>query len=458
MSSQELDTARLETKDDLVAYLAQGVKPAQDWRIGTEHEKFGFHLNDLTPLSYDGSNGIRALLENLQKRYGWDPILENGQIIGLRQPGRKLGGSITLEPGGQIELSGAPLKTIHETCQEVHEHLSQVRSVGKDHGIGMLGLGFSPQWTYAQTPHMPKDRYDIMKNYMPQKGNLGLDMMFRSCTVQVNLDFSDEADMIKKYRVALALQPIVTALFANSPFKEGKPSGFLSYRSAIWLDTDPDRTGMLDFVFEDGMSFERYVDYALDVPMYFVVRNGQYLDMSGKSFRNFLDGKLEVLEGQKPALDDWEGHLTTLFPEVRLKRFLEMRGADGGPWSRLCALPAFWVGLLYDQSALDAAWDLVKDWSVEERNLLRQEVPRTALHTQFRNTNVQKIALEALAISKQGLKSRNLSDAVGNDETMFLSELDLMTQTGKTSADILLEKYHSEWNESVASVFQEYAY
>lgn len=464
MTQKSEENPLIESKDDLITYLADGAKPKEEWRIGTEHEKFGFHTNDLSPLTYDIAeqgnkhNGIRQLLEGLQKRHGWEPIFEDGNIIGLKQPGLNLGGSITLEPGGQFELSGAPLETIHETCREVHEHLEHVRSVGNDLGIGMLGLGFSPKWTREQTPRMPKNRYLIMKNYMPKKGQLGLDMMFRSCTVQVNLDFSDEADMVKKFRVGLALQPIATALFANSPFMDGKPNGFLSYRSHIWKDTDPDRTGMLDFVFEEGMSFERYVDYALQVPMYFICRDGIYNDVTGASFQDFLEGKLQGFEGEKPTLEDWKDHLTTLFPEVRLKRFLEMRGADGGPWSRLCALPAFWVGLLYDNDSLDAAWDFVQDWRAEERSALRNAVPKAALATPFRSTTVQNMALEVIKIAKQGLKARNKLDAIGNNETMFLSELELMTQTGKTSADTLLDKYHTEWNSDITPIFTEYAY
>ncbi len=343
----------------LVAYLEAGSKPKSDWRIGTEHEKFGYTHDDLRPLPYDGERSVRALLESLAARFGWQPILEAGRPIAL-QRGRA---NITLEPGGQFELSGAPVKTLHETCCEVHEHLDQVRTVAAPLGIGMLGLGFQPKWKREDIPWMPKGRYRIMRAYMPKKGSLGLDMMLRTCTIQVNLDFDSEADMVKKFRVGLALQPVATALFANSPFTEGRPNGFLSYRSHIWTDTDPDRSGILPFVFEAGMGFERYVRHALDVPMYFVYRDGKYIDASGQSFRDFLAGRLPALPGEVPTLTDWNDHLTTLFPEVRLKRFLEMRGADGGPWRNLCALPALWVGVLYHDEPLDAAYEWIRDWT-----------------------------------------------------------------------------------------------
>jgi glutamate--cysteine ligase len=343
-------------KSQLVEYLERGSKPREQWRIGTEHEKFAFDRKTLRRLPYEGTNGIGALLRALQ-RFGWQAVEENGNVIALTHDSC----NITLEPGGQFELSGAPVETIHKTCDEVKTHLAQVKEVGAELGIGMLGMGFDPKWRRDEIPWMPKARYKIMGDYMPKKGKLGLDMMLRTCTVQVNLDYASEADMVKKLRVSLALQPLATALFADSPFTEGKPNGFLSYRSHIWTDTDPDRCGMLPFAFEPGMGFERYVDYVLDAPMYFVYRNGRYIDASGQSFRDFLAGRLPALPGEVPGMGDWVDHLTTVFPEVRLKRFLEMRGADAGPWDRICALPAFWVGLLYDQQSLDAAWDLVKD-------------------------------------------------------------------------------------------------
>ncbi|MDE2352990.1 MAG: glutamate--cysteine ligase, partial [Alphaproteobacteria bacterium] len=347
----------IESRDDLVRYLEAGSKPKSEWRIGTEHEKFVYDLKDRRPVAYEGRPGIRALLEGMQ-RFGWEPVLEGENIIGLTQNG----GAISLEPGGQFELSGAPLKSVHQTCAEVNTHQQQVREVAAEIGAGACGIGFAPTWSLDDVPQMPKGRYGIMRRYMPKVGGYGLEMMFRTCTVQVNLDFSSEADMVKKFRVSLALQPIATALFANSPFREGKPNGFLSYRSHIWTDVDNARAGMLPWVFEDGMSFERYVDYALEVPMYFVYRDGQYIDVSGRCFRDFLDRKIPEVKDIAPQMSDWADHLTTIFPEVRLKRFLEMRGADGGSWRRICGLPALWVGLLYDDAALDAAWDMVKDW------------------------------------------------------------------------------------------------
>ena len=445
--------APITSRNELVAYLESGNKPASEWRIGTEHEKFAYRQSDLRPLPYDGADGIGELLTRLQ-RFGWAPMIEGGTLIALTQDGA----NITLEPGGQVELSGAPLATLHQTCAEVHQHLRQVREIGSELGIGMVGLGFQPKWSRADIPWMPKGRYRIMGDYMPKRGGLGLDMMLRTCTVQVNLDFDSEADMVKKFRVSLALQPIATALFANSPFTEGKPNGFQSFRSHIWTDTDPDRTGDLPFVFEDGFGFERYADYALDTPMYFVYRDGSYIDASGLSFRDFLAGKLPILPGETPLMTDWVDHLTTLFPEVRLKKYLEMRGADGGPWRRLCALPALWVGLLYDTVALDAAWDLVKDWTAEERAGLRAGVPRHALRTPFRNGTVQDVAREVLAIARDGLARRARNDNWGDDETHFLDTLFAIAESGQTPADELLERFHGEWAGSVDPVFRDYAY
>ncbi|MGH1353079.1 MAG: glutamate--cysteine ligase [Methyloligellaceae bacterium] len=451
-------TEEISGRDELIAYLEQGNKEKDQWRIGTEHEKFAFHTYDNSPLEYEGPDGVKALLTELQSRFGWEPIMEGENIIGLKQPGCPLGGSITLEPGGQIELSGAPLKNIHETCSEVHTHLRQVKEVGEDLGIGMLGLGVSPKWTREETPQMPKARYGIMTKYMPTKGKLGLDMMYRSCTVQVNLDFSDEADMVKKFRVSMALQPIATALFASSPFLEGKPNGYLSYRSEIWKDTDPDRSGMLPFVFEEGMSFERYVEYALDVPMYFVYRDGKYLNATGKSFRDFLEGKLDILPGEKPNLNDWTDHLTTLFPEVRLKRFLEMRGADGGAWRQLCGLPALWVGLLYDSPSLEAAWALVRKWSFEDLHFLRRDVPKTALNTRFRSHRVLDFAKEILKIADDGLKARDIRDKSDDDERQYLTGLQEIVDSGKTEAEIMLHRYNTVWDENIDRIFEERAY
>ncbi|GAB3368684.1 glutamate--cysteine ligase [Lysobacter rhizosphaerae] len=438
---------------ELVEYLASGSRPREDWRIGTEHEKFGFRLDDLRPPTFDGERGIEALLTGLT-RFGWAPVDEHGRTIALL----KDGASVTLEPAGQLELSGAPLENIHQTCMEVGSHLKEVKAVADELQLGFLGMGFQPKWRRDEMPWMPKGRYKIMREYMPKRGDLGLDMMTRTCTVQVNLDFSSEADMVKKFRVSLALQPIATALFADSPFTEGKPNGYLSYRSHIWTDTDPDRTGMLDFVFEDGFGFERYVDYLLDVPMYFSYRDGEYVDASGKSFRKFLRGELDVLPGVLPTLRDWSDHMTTAFPEVRLKKYLEMRGADGGPWNRLCALPAFWVGLLYDDAALDAAWDLVKDFSLAERNALRDGVPKHALKLPFRGGSVRDLALEAVKIAVGGLQRRARLNSQGTDESRFLEPLIEFAEANETPAERKLAMFHGEWGGNIDHVFREFAY
>jgi len=444
----------ITTKTQLIDYIASGCKPIEAWRIGTEHEKFAFRTDDLSPLPYEGDHGIGTLLHKME-RFGWQPIVEDGKVIALRLDD---GSSITLEPAGQFELSGAPLRTIHETCKEVGTHLQQVKAIGAEMDIGFLGLGYQPKTHLDDLPWMPKKRYSIMQEYMPKKGNLGIDMMKATCTVQVNLDFDSEATMVKMFRVSLALQPIATALFANSPFKNGKPNGFLSYRSHIWTDTDPDRCGTLPFVFEDGFGFERYVDYMLDVPMYFVYRNGEYLDASGQSFRDFMAGKLPVLPGEYPTFKDWEDHLTTAFPEVRLKKFLEMRGADGGPWNRLCALPALWVGLLYDATALDAAWEMTKNWTQEDHTLLRTQVPLQALNTSFKDTTVGSIALDVLDIAHEGLVRRACLSDVGMDESHFLKPLMQIAQSGQTPAEDLLRAYEQQWNHSVDPIFKNHAY
>ena len=442
----------------LVEVLASGEKPRAAWRIGTEHEKFGFRLDDLRPPAFDGERGIEALLEGLT-RFGWTPYRESVDGKPARTIALTKGmASVTLEPAGQLELSGAPVETIHDTCKEVGSHLREVREVADELQLGFLGMGFQPKWRRDEMPWMPKGRYRIMRDYMPKVGSLGLDMMTRTCTVQVNLDYASEADMVKKFRVSLALQPIATALFADSPFTEGRPNGYLSYRSHIWTDTDADRTGMLDFVFEDGFGYQRYVDYLLDVPMYFSYRDGIYHDASGKSFRKFLRGELDVLPGALPTLRDWNDHMTTAFPEVRLKKFLEMRGADGGPWNRLCALPAFWVGLLYDDAALDAAWDLVRDFSMAERHALRDGVPKQALKLPFRGGTVRDIAIEALRIAHAGLQRRARADACGIDESGFLDPLLEIAESGETPAERKLALFHGAWNGNVDPVFREFAY
>src|SRR5512134_2736370 len=441
-------------KTRLVHYLESGCKPASEWRIGTEHEKLAYRLQDYRPLPYDGPQGIRAVLQGLT-RFGWEPVFEDGKLIALADGGN---GSVTLEPGGQVELSGAPLENIHQTCCEIGGHLRQVKTIGAELNVGFLGIGYQPKWRREELPFMPKGRYDIMRRYMPKKGSLGLDMMQATCTVQVNLDFDSEATMVRMFRIGLALQPIATALFANSPFREGKPSGFQSFRSHIWTDTDPDRTGIASFVFEDGFGFERYVDWMLDVPMYFVYRDGRYIDASGRSFRDFMQGKLPAYPGHTPGMGDWTDHLNTAFPEVRLKKFLEMRGADSGASDRLCALPALWVGLLYDDVSLDAAWDLCKAWTMEEREQLRADVPKAALKARFRGRPVQDLALQVLEIARAGLKRRARLDKQGRDETRFLDPLHVIAETGRCPAEDKLALYHGRWGGNVDPAFREFAY
>jgi glutamate--cysteine ligase len=438
----------------LIEHLAAGCKPESAWRIGTEHEKHVYRLEDYRPLPYEGRQSIRAILERLAE-LGWRPVFEDDKPIAL-DDGK--GCSITLEPGGQFELSGAPLVSIHETCNEIGRHLEQVKQVAADLDIGFLGLGYQPKWWRADLPWMPKGRYKIMHEYMPKRGALGLDMMQATCTVQVNLDFDSERTMVEMFRIGLALQPIATALFANSPFRNGAPCGMLSYRSHIWTDTDPDRCGTLPFVFDDGFGFERYVDFALDVPMYFVYRDHRYINVAGQSFRDFLAGRLPGYPGKFPTLADWADHLTTVFTEVRLKRVLEMRGADGGPWSRLCALPAFWVGLLYDREARRAALDLIGDWTAEERAALGRDVPRLALKVPFRGGTVRNIACAALKIAHGGLLRRRREDWVGRDETVYLKPLFQVSEANFTMAEELLAAFHGRWQGSVDPVFREYAY
>jgi glutamate--cysteine ligase len=456
MSLQDNDD-QIVDKFQLIDYVASGCKPIEEWRIGTEHEKFVFDLKTLRPLMYqskDGDPSVRKLLEGLTE-YGWQPVIENGRPIALTLPQH---GSITLEPGGQLELSGAPLKNVHLTCQEVREHISQVKAVAENIGAGFMGLGYQPKWSLDDANWMPKGRYKIMRDYMPKRGTLGHHMMLATCTVQVNLDFRSESHMVQMFQAAIALQPLATALWANSPFKDGKVNKFLSYRSHIWTDTDPDRCGMMPFVFEDNFGFERYVDYMLDVPMYFVYRGEQYIDASGQSFRDFMMGKLPALPGELPRLKDWEDHLTTAFPEVRLKKFLEMRGADGGPSKNLCALPAFWVGLLYDDKALDDITSLISDWSFHEISSLRDLVPMAALQTPFRNGILQDVAKDVLEISRQGLSRRASFNKSDEDESIFLNPLHEIVESGITPAEEMLLRYNKDWDGKIEPVFQEYAY
>jgi glutamate--cysteine ligase len=448
------DSPLIESRADLLAVFEGGEKPRENWRIGTEHEKFVYRMSDHRAPGYDEPGGIRDLLQGLTE-YGWRPVEEGGHVIALTGPD----GTISLEPAGQFELSGAALRNLHQTCSEAARHLDQCKSVGERLGLGFLGTGMWPDKARAELPIMPKGRYAVMLNYMPKVGSLGLDMMLRTCTIQVNLDYSSESDMVKKFRVGLALQPVATALFANSPFTEGKPNGYKSFRSHIWEDTDPDRTGMLPFVFEEGFGYERYCDYALDVPMYFVYRDGKYIDVAGESFRDFLEGKLPQVPGEKPHLTDWTDHLSTAFPEVRLKSFLEMRGADGGRWSRICGLPALWVGLLYDDQALDEAWELVKHWSIEQREKLRHDVPKLVLDAVTPDgESMRDFAARVLDVSAAGLTRRAQLNSAGDNEGGFLDPLRDVLATGMTPADRLLARYNGAWKGDVSHIYEEFSF
>ncbi len=456
MSIPQSGGGPIEHHDQMAEYLADGCKPREDWRIGTEHEKFGYCKDTLKPLPYEGDRSIRVMLEGLRDRHNWAPVEEGGKLIGLE----KDGANISLEPGGQLELSGAPVETIHETCDEVNTHLREVKDVADDIGVGFIGLGAAPEWSHEQMDLMPKGRYKLMDSYMQKVGTMGTTMMRRTCTVQVNLDFASEADMVQKMRVAVAMQPIANALFANSPFLDGKPNGVKSTRGLVWRNLDDARTGMVPFVFDEGFGFEAWVQYALDVPMYFVYRDGKYIDALGQSFRDFLKGELPALPGEKPTLSDWADHLTTLFPEARVKKFIEMRGADGGPWRRLCALPAFWVGLMYDQSALDGAWDLVKGWNAETREELRVAASTHGLQAEVGGLKMHDLAREAVALSEAGLKARARAGAGGlvPDETHFLNALRDSIETGRVPADDLLADYHGDWNGNLSRIYAEYSY
>ncbi len=456
MSIPQSGGGLIEHPDQLAEYMASGCKPKSDWRIGTEHEKFGYCKDTLKPLPYEGERSILAVLEGLRDRFGWAEVREGGKLIGLEQNGA----NVSLEPGGALELSGAPLETIHQTCDEVNEHLAEVKSIADEIGVGFIGLGAAPIWSHDEMPLMPKGRYKLMDAYMDTVGSAGKTMMRRTTTVQVNLDFGSEADMVQKMRVALALQPVATALFANSPFFEGKPNGMKSYRSWVWRNLDEARTGMMPFVFDEGFGFEAYVQHALDVPMYFVYRDGQYIDALGQSFRDFLKGELPALPGEKPTLSDWADHLTTLFPEARAKKFIEMRGADGGPWRRLCALPGFWVGLTYDQTALDAAWDLVKGWDAETREALRVGAGEQGLQARVGGLSMHDLAREVLDIAEAGLKARAMPGAGGlvPDETHFLNALRESVDSGKVPADELLDHYNGDWDGDLTRIYAAYSY
>ena len=445
---------KIESKDQLIDFIKSGEKNPANFKIGTEHEKFVFNLSNNRPVKYDGEKGIKDLLTSLEE-FGWKTIKEGNNIIALSRSDALGGGSITLEPAGQFELSGAMLETVHETIKEIIDHKSQISLVGKKLDLGFLSLGFAPNWKREEMPVMPKERYQVMKRYMPTKGNHGLDMMFRSCTSQVNLDYSSEEDMIKKFRISLLAQPIVTALFANSPFKDGKLNNYKSYRSEVWKDTDPDRTGILPFVFKDNMGYESYVNYALEVPMYFIYRDGNYIDLAGSSFKDFIEGKLDKVSNYSATIEDWELHLTTIFPEVRLKTYLEMRGADAGGIAQICSLSAFWTGLLYNNDSLNKAGELFNDIDVAELAKVRNLVPKEGLNCAVGKYNVYNLASELIELSLQGLKSRNKLDIEGNDETKYLNPIIRIMKDKENSADKLIRKYNSEWNKDIMKIYEE---
>jgi glutamate--cysteine ligase len=448
----EADATPITSVRQLVDHIAAGSKPREHWRIGTEHEKFGFRRSDFSVPPYR-PDGIAALLERLSGPE-WSPILDAGQTIGLKGPG---GASISLEPAGQLELSGGLLATLHETRAEMQAHFAAVRPAAETLGHGFAPLGFHPTARRGDMPWMPKGRYAIMRRYMPTVGNLGLDMMTRTCTVQVNLDYASEADMVRKLRVSLALQPVATALFANSPFTEGRPNGFLSYRAQIWTDTDPARSGIPAAFFEDGFGFERYVEWVLDVPMYFVHRNGRYIDLAGRSFRDFIAGRLDVADIGTASVGDFADHLTTVFTDVRVKRFLEMRGSDAGTPEMMLAESALWVGLLYDEAALAAAESLVRAWRWQDFAALRPLVPRQGLATPWRGGTVRDLAREMVAIAANGLRSRARSDANGGDETRYLEPLRAIAAGAPTQAEHWLSRYQGEWQGDVRRIFLEAA-
>lgn len=445
MSIPQSGGGPIEHFGQLAEYMEAGCKPRDSWLIGTEHEKFGWLTDSRLPLPYDGPRSIRALFDALIAQHGWSPVREGEALIGLT---RGLA-NISLEPGGQFELSGAPLASIHDTRAELETHLAEVNGIAGPLGIRFMGLGAAPEWRHDQMPVMPKGRYRLMTDYMGRVGTHGTQMMYRTSTVQVNLDYGSEADMVKKLRVALALQPVATALFANSPFFDGKPNGHRSWRSRIWRNLDDSRTGMLPFAFQDGMGFQRYVDWVLDVPMYFVYRDGKYINALGQSFRDFLKGELPALPGEKPTLSDWADHMTTVFPEARVKRYIEMRGADAGDLRHLVALPAFWVGLMYDQTALDAAWDLVKGLDADTRQALRVAASVSALAGEAGGVKLIDLARAALGLSHAGLAARGLG------EEIHLAPLVESIGTGQTQADRLLALYNGAWQHSLAPIYPE---
>lgn len=444
MSIPQSGGGPIESFAQLADYMASGSKPKDQWRIGTEHEKFGWLTDTRAPLPYAGARSISVLFDELATRYGWEPVREGENVIGMTRNEA----NISLEPGGQFELSGAPLVSIHDIEAETREHLDEVKSIADPLGIKFMGIGAAPVWSHEDMPVMPKGRYRLMTDYMGRVGTHGTQMMYRTSTVQVNLDYASEADMVKKLRVALALQPVATALFASSPFFDGKVNGHKSWRSRIWRGLDDSRTGMLPFAFEDGMGFQRYIDWVLDVPMYFVYRDGKYINALGQSFRDFLAGKLPALPGEKPTLSDFADHMTTVFPEARVKKYIEMRGADCGDFAHVVGLPAFWVGLMYDQGALDAAWDLVKGLDTETREGLRVAASVAGLQGEAGGVKLLDLARASVALSQAGLAARGLG------EERHLAPLVEHVATGEVQADRWLQLYHGAWGGDLTPIYE----
>lgn len=443
------DATPITSTADLAAYFVAGCKPKSEFRIGTEHEKFGFRLSDYAPPPY-APDGIRAVIEGLAAG-GGEPILDRGQPIGLTRGGS----AISLEPGGQLELSGAPVRSLHETKDELARHFDELRRVARGLGLGFAPLGFQPLASRQEMPWMPKSRYGIMGAYMPKVGRRGLDMMLRTCTVQANLDYDSEADMVRKFRVALCLQPLATALFANSPFCEGRPSGLLSTRAEAWRDTDRDRTGIPAVVFEPGFGFARYVEWVLDVPMYFIRRSGAYRDLAGRSFRDFMAGRLAETRNEIATIGDFADHVTTVFTDVRLKRYLEMRGADAGSAEMMLAQSALWVGLFYDDVALAAAHELIARYPWQEFAGLRDQVPKTALGTKWQGGSLRDLAREVIAIARDGLARRGLRNADGEDEQSYLAPIEAIAAGELTEAERWLGRFHGPWKGDVRPIFRE---
>lgn len=441
------DSEPVGSSEELVAYLRSGEKPPEDWRVGTEHEKIGLRVDDFGPVPFEGERGIEALLDRIAAEDGWTRLREAGRVVALE----KEGASITIEPGGQLELSGKPLRTIFETCDEFHTHLDVVRRASEPIDLLWLSLGMNPLYGIDDVPRMPKERYHRMREYLPTRGELAMEMMHLTATVQANLDYADEADMVAKFRTAQGVTPVVSALFANSSLAAGKPSGLVSRRLHIWRHTDPDRCGLLPFVFEPGFGYARYVEWALDVPMFFALRSGRYIPARGRTFRQFLE---EGLEGERATLRDFDMHLTTLFPEVRIKRWMEVRGADAVPPGMICALPALWKGLLYDAEAREAAWSLVADWSFPERTAALEAVARRGLAAEVAGRSVLALARELVAIAEEGLRRIGHSGESGPDERGFLAPLHEQLELGRSPGEVLLEHWDGDWHRSVRRLIE----